>query len=103
MSYKICVEKNFDYTPIDPTNNARARRGTVEEPPMHSLDKVRSIAENSGDCFELGRHLTRMCNEVEQLREQLAKLAEVANHCPDCDPEIQAIIERHLSKQPLEH
>ena len=62
---------------------------------MPSLEKVRSIAENSGDCFELGRHLTRMCNEVEQLREQARKLAEVARHCPDADPEIQALIERH--------
>ena len=70
---------------------------------MPSLDKVRSIAENSGDCFELGRHLTRMCNEVEQLNEQLAKLAEVARHCPNCDPEIQALIERHSSTQPREH
>lgn len=70
---------------------------------MPSLDKIRSIAESSGDCFELGRHLTRMCNEVEQLREQLTQLAEVARHCPDSDPEIQALIERHAPNQPREH
>lgn len=70
---------------------------------MPSLEKVRSIAENSGDCYELGRHLTRMCNEVEQLQEQLRQLAEVAQHCPDSDPEIQALIERHAPRHPRGH
>ncbi|GAB6043859.1 hypothetical protein [Endothiovibrio diazotrophicus] len=70
---------------------------------MPSLDKIRNIAESSGDCFELGRHLTRMCNEVEQLREQMGRLAEVARHCPDCDPEVQALIERYAPQQPREH
>ena len=70
---------------------------------MPSLEKVRGIAATSGDCYELGRYLNRMCDEVESLREQIGRLAEVAQHCPDADPEIQALIERYAATHPRGH
>jgi len=51
---------------------------------MYSLEKVRSVAETSGDPYELARYLRKMVSEVEQLREQLRSAHQAHDLCPHC-------------------